>query len=130
MRTFVIETFRQGTGFRIALPIGKFGVQNARGAGAEKHTNALAAVTLSCSADCFNKIILFQTELRETIIAAIVSGEVGAHRHIFQTIDAPDIGVQIDIQKITMPQPGAARTQRVQRRSNARSQRRSQGVGT
>ena len=118
-----METFGQCAGFRVALPIGKFGVQDARGAGTQKHADALAAITLSCNCNCFGKIALFQTQLREAIVAAIVSGKVGAHRQILQTTDAPDISVQIDIEKITTLQPRASFKQGVKRRRNSRSQR-------
>jgi hypothetical protein len=81
----------------------------------QKHADALAPVTLPCNRNRFGEIVLFQTELREAIVAAIVSGKVGAHRPILQTADAPDISIQIDIQEITVSQPGLSGTQGVER---------------
>lgn len=66
---------------RVAPPVGQFGLQDARSAGAEKHTDAVRAVCCDGGAHRLSKAILHQSQQREPVIAAIKIGQVCGKLH-------------------------------------------------
>jgi hypothetical protein len=108
MRACIIETVGKRTGSRVTLPVGKFGIQYAGSAGAEKQADAFATVTPASGSDSLGETILTQAKLGESIVAAVVSRKVVPHGFILQATYTTDISVQIHIEKVTLGQAGAA----------------------
>lgn len=113
MRTVIIEICGKRTGFRVAVPVSQLGFKDARSAGAQKKADTFCAVAFACGFYRCYEIVLLKAKLRQSIVAAIISRKVGAHRAVFETIDSSDISIQIDIEEIARDQPGLSGVQSV-----------------
>ena len=118
----VMKIGRQGTGLRIPAAIRQFGLQYSGSAGPEKYADAPGTIFILGGGDSTGEPVLFQAQLGETVVAAIIGGQIGAHAAVIQRPDLGDIGFQIRIFKCAGNQTRATGAQRLQCRRQSKSQ--------
>lgn len=81
VRGAVNKIGRQCARYRVAPPVGQFGLQNARSTGADEHPHALRTVFCAGRAHRLGKAILQQAQQREPVVATIKFGQMRRQLH-------------------------------------------------
>ena len=105
---FIMKVGGQHAAVRIATAIGEFRLQNARGTGADKNTEARRAVMLAQPHHGLLKAILPQPELRQAIVAAFEIREIMAQRRKPGVGHLANIGIEVNRFERAMAQPRVA----------------------
>ncbi len=116
----VMEIRRQGSALRIAPAVRQLRLEHAGGAGAEEHADAPGAVFVPRRGDGGVEAVLAQRQLGEAVVAAVVVGEIVAHRLPVQTADLADTGSEVRGLEGAGSEAGPLFAQRRQRRPDPR----------
>jgi hypothetical protein len=114
VRVRAAHRFRE-TALLVELPVGVFGLADARRRGAEHHRHPRGAEALCCSGDRIDKAILVQTQPRQPVVAALPPGQPGRQGGLLQPVYPADPGRDRRLAEIVGSQPARTRTERGER---------------
>jgi len=107
----VLEGRGQRAGDEIAFAVGEFGLQDARGAGADEDTDALAAPARHRAPGGVQETILPQRQFRESIVPAVEASQFARQAHVVNPGDLADMRIDLDGLEITALQTAPLRQQ-------------------
>ena len=94
VRAAVAKLRRQRTAHRVALAVGELGLEDPRGAGAEKHPDALTPVALSGALHRLGKTVLGEAEVGQAIVAALELAQPRRQRGLIDARNLAHPGVE------------------------------------
>lgn len=86
----------EGAAHGIAPTVSQFGLQDAGGAGADKHAHALSAVFVGGGCYGIGEAILHQSEQREPVVSAVKVGQVRGQLHGIDSRDFAHKSCQVN----------------------------------
>ncbi len=98
--------------------VGELGLEDARGAGAEKHPDALAPVARGSALHGLGKAVLAEAEQRQAIVAALELAQRRRERRVIDARNLAHAGVQGDRLERAPGKAGALPAQRGERGAN------------
>ena len=91
----------EGAGLGMGVTGGNFGLQHARGTGAEETADAIASVFRNRRIDPIGKAVLLQGQLQQAVITAVKGLQIGPDDGVVDRTHLTQIGVDIDGIKMT-----------------------------
>src|SRR5882762_9931037 len=118
VRAAVAKVRRQRTAHRVALAVGELGLEDARGAGAEKHPDALAPVAGGGALHRLGKTVLHEAEVGQAIVATLELVQPRRERGVIHARHLAHPGVEPHRLEGARDKPGAPLAQRGERGGN------------
>src|SRR3984885_15775634 len=103
----VFESRRQRAADRIACAVSQFGLHDARGAGADEHTDAARTQARGRGLHGIEEAILPQRKLSQAIVAAVEYAQLRGQALCIDARHLADMRIDLDGFKVAAPQAAA-----------------------